>query len=184
MSDEQASAAADGEAIADLSDGGYAVLVADFADPASASEAYEILRSAEDARTVAIEGVVVVKRQDDGTLEIQKTTDHSTRSGLKWGLVGGAVLGVFFPPSIVATAAALGAAGAASGKLRELHHRHELVDQLQDAIAPGHSGIVALVSDPGVVELRNVLARADAILEATVDNAAARDIKAAAREGE
>jgi uncharacterized membrane protein len=184
MSDEQTSAAADGEVIAPLSDGEYAVLVADFADPVSAWEAYEILRSAEDARTVAIDGVVVVERQADGTLEIQKTTDHSTRSGLKWGIVGGAVLGLFFPPSILGTAAALGAAGAASGKLRELHHRHELVDQLQDAIAPGHSGIVALVSDPGVVEIRKALARADAIVESAVDDVVAHDIKAAAREAE
>ena len=38
----------------------------------------------------------------DGKLEIQKATDHSTRSGLKWGLVGGVALGVIFPPSISA----------------------------------------------------------------------------------
>ena len=49
---------------------------------------------------------VVVKRDADGNLEVQKTTDPSTRRGLGWGVVGGVVLGVIFPPSIIASAAA------------------------------------------------------------------------------
>ena len=74
----------------------------------------------------------MVKREADGKLEIQKATDHSTKSGLKWGLVGGIALGVIFPPSILGSAAALGAAGAATGKIRQLHHRSELADELED----------------------------------------------------
>jgi uncharacterized membrane protein len=126
----------------------------------------------------------VVKREADGKLEVQKATDHSTKSGLKWGLVGGIALGVIFPPSILGSAAALGAAGAATGKVRQLHHRSELADQLEGSIAPGHSGILALVSDPGAVEIRKALAAADAIVAAAIDDVAARDIKAAAKEAE
>jgi uncharacterized membrane protein len=92
----------------------------------------------------------VVKRGQDGKLDIQKATDHSTRSGFRWGVVGGIALGVIFPPSILGSAAALGAAGAATGKVRQMHHRSELAEELEDSIAPGPSGIIALVSDPGV----------------------------------
>src|SRR6187397_192726 len=172
------------EFIAAASDGAYTLIVADFADVANAWDAYEALKSLEDGRTVAIEGVVVVKREPDGKLEIQKATDHSTKSGLKWGLVGGIALGVIFPPSILGSAAALGAAGAATGKVRQLHHRSELADQLEGSIAPGHSGILALVSDPGAVEIRKALAAADAIVAAAIDDVAARDIKAAAKVAE
>jgi hypothetical protein len=87
---------------------------------------------------------------------------------------------VVFPPSILGSAAALGAAGAATGKARQLHHRAELADELEQAVAPGHSGIVALVSDPGVVEIRKALSEAVAIVESAIDDVAARDIKAAA----
>ena len=73
------------DVIAGVSDGAYALLVADFADTESAWAAYEDLKSVEDGATVAIEGVVVVKRGADGKLDIQKATDHSSRSGLKWG---------------------------------------------------------------------------------------------------
>lgn len=167
-----------------VSDGATTLFVADFDDTGTAWEAYEALKSIEDGRTVAIDGVVVVKRDSDGTLEIQKATDHSTKRGMKWGLVGGAALGLIFPPSIIGSAAALGAGGAALGKARQLHHKIQLEKDLEDAIAPGHSGIVALVSDPGAVEIRKALAAADAMVEAAIDDVAAKDIKAMAKEAE
>ncbi len=184
MSDTNPPASDGDEFIAAASDGAYTMIVADFADTTTAWDAYEALKSIEDGRTVEIEGVVVVKREADGKLEIQKATDHSTKSGLKWGVVGGVALGVLFPPSILGSAAALGAAGAATGKVRQLHHRSELADELEDSIRPGHSGILALVADPGVVEIRKALATADAIVEGAVDRVAAADIKAAAKEAE
>jgi uncharacterized membrane protein len=184
MSDEQSPATSEDGVMAAATEGAYTLLVADFADTTAAWDAYEMLKSVEDGRTVSIEGVVVVKRETDGNLEIQKATDHSTRSGLKWGVVGGIVVGVLFPPSILASAAAVGAAGAATGKIRQLHHRSELADELEDAIAPGHSGIVALVSDPGAVEIQKALDKAEGIVESAVDDVAAKDIKAAAKEAE
>jgi len=94
------------------------------------------------------------------------------------------VLGVLFPPSIIGSAVVLGAGGAAVGKLREAHHKNELEAELADAIQPGHSGILALVSDPGVLEIRKALDKANAIVEKAVDNVVADDIKAAAKESE
>ena len=167
-----------------VTDGAYTIFVADFSDPDTAWEAYEALKSVEDGKRLAIEGVVVVKKNVEGELEVQKVTDHSTRSGLKWGVVGGVVLGVIFPPSIIGSAAVLGAAGAAIGKARELHHRTQLAQELEDVIATGHSGILALVSDPGAIEIRKALAKADAIVEKAVDKVTADDIKAAAREAQ
>lgn len=182
MTENQGPNEPDADIVAGVSDGAYALVVADYADTGSAWSAYEDLKSVEDGRTVAIEGVVVVKRDQDGRLEIQKSTDHSTRSGLRWGLVGGIALGVIFPPSILGSAAVLGTTGAAAGKIRQLHHRHDLAEDLEDSIAPGHSGIVALVSDPRAVKIRQALALADSIVERTVDKVAADDIKAAAEE--
>lgn len=169
-------------AAAAISDGAYTLFVADFSDTDTAWSAYQELKALEDGATVAIDGVIVVKRDPDGVLEVQKATDHSTRSGLTWGVVGGVVLGVIFPPSILGSAAVLGAAGAAGGKLRQRHHRKELAERLETAIPEGHSGLVALVSDPGVVKIRKALARANAIVESAVDDATARDIKAAAQD--
>jgi len=182
MTENQGPDGSDADVVAGVTDGAYALVVADFADTESAWKAYEDLKAVEDGRTVAIEGVVVVKRGDDGQLDIQKSTDHSTRSGLRWGLVGGIALGLIFPPTILGSAAVLGSTGAAAGKIRQLQHRHDLAKDLEDSIAPGHSGIVALVSDPRAVKIREALALADAIVERTIDKVAADDIKAAAEE--
>jgi uncharacterized membrane protein len=167
-----------------VSDGAYALIVADFNDTEAAWDAYELLKSVEDGRTVEIEGVIVVKRDADGTIEVQKSTDHSTARGLAWGVVGGVVLGVLFPPSTIAGAVVLGAADAAVGKAREVHHKKEIAEELQDALEPGHSGIIALVSDPGAVEIRKALDKANRVVEKAVDKVAAEDIKAAAKEAE
>ena len=167
-----------------VTDGAYTLFVADFADLDAAKQAYEDLKTIEDGRTVEIEGVIVVKRGEDGKLEVQKATDHSTKSGLKWGIVGGIVLGVIFPPSIIGSAVVVGAAGAATGKLREIHHKDQLANELENAIQPGHSGILALVSNPDAVEIQKALQLADAIVQSAVDDVTAKDIKAAAKEAE
>lgn len=171
-------------AAAAVTDGAYTLFVADFADTTTAWDAYEALKSVEDGRSLEIDGVIVVKRENDGGLKVLKATDHSTKHGLKWGLVGGVALGIIFPPSILGSAAVVGGVGAAVGKARQLHHRSELASELGAAIRPGHSGIVALVSDPGAVEIRNALALADAIVQSAVDDVLAKDIKAAAKEAE
>ena len=165
-----------------VTDGAYTLFAADFDDVDTAWAAYQELETLQDGATVEIEGVVVVSRGADGAVEVQRATDHSTRSGLTWGLVGGVVLGVIFPPSIIGSVAVLGAAGAAGGKLRQRHHRKELAEQLETLIAPGHSGLVALVSDPGAVKIRKALGRANAIVESAVDDVTARDFKAAAED--
>lgn len=167
-----------------VTDGAYTLFVADFADIDAAKQAYEDLKTIEDGRTVEIEGVIVVKRGEDGKLEVQKATDHSTKSGLKWGVVGGIVLGVIFPPSIIGSAVVVGAAGAATGKLREIHHKDQLANELENAIQPGHSGILALVSNPDAVEVQKALQLADAIVQSAVDDVVAKDIKAAAKEAD
>ena len=73
-------------------------------------------------------------------------TEHSTRKGLKWGIVGGVVAGIFLPATIIGGAVALGVAGAAAGKARNLYHRVEVEKELAGVITPGTSGILCLVS--------------------------------------
>ena len=96
----------------------------------------------------------------------------------------GAALGLIFPPSILGSAAVLGAAGAAAGKVGQLRHKSELAHDLESAIEPGHSGIVALVSDPAAVELRQALRMAESIVQTAIDDVVAKDVKAAAKEAE
>jgi len=168
-------------AAAVVTDGAYALICADFAEADAARDAYEDLKEATDANRLKIEGVMVLQKSLDGSIEVQKATDYRTRRGLAWGVVGGVVLGVLFPPSIIGSAAVLGGAGAGIGRLRHRHYSQEFAEELAAAIDPGHSGLVALVSDPAAVELEKALAKADRIVQKAVDKAVADEITAEAK---
>lgn len=174
----------DTDVVAAMTDGVYTLLIADFADTDTALQAYELLKAAEDGRTVDVEGAVVVSRSAEGELEVQHATDHSTRRGATWGAVGGAVLGLVFPPSIIGSAVVVGLIGAAVGKGRNIHHKHQLADDLAYAIDPGHSGLVALVTNPEAEKLVKALEKANRIVRKAVDDAAVAEIRSAAQDAE
>jgi len=167
-------------AIAAVTDGVYYLFVAQFADTAAASQAYDALRELETTTTLAIDGVVVARRDTDGKVHLEELTEHSTRSGLGWGVVGGIALAALFPPSILAGAVAGGTVGAAAGKIRNLVRRSEVEKQLEDSLAPGTSGILALVEDQAAAEVARALAKADRVMEKSVDKALAMQIDAEA----
>ena len=74
------------------------------------------LRDAEVNQELNIDGVLVADADADGKIHVRKLTDHHTRRGTKWGVVGGAALAIIFPPSLIVGAVAGGAIGAILGK--------------------------------------------------------------------
>ncbi len=161
-------------------DGDHALIVARFADTTSAIAIYENLLAAEIDGSLHVDGVLVAKADADGQIHIQKMTEHSTRKGLKWGIVGGVVAGIFLPATIVGGAVALGVAGAAAGKARNLYHRVEVEKDLKDVITPGTSGILCLVSATQVEDVRLRMPDAQEVKTVPVDEETAGAIKAAA----
>ena len=158
----------------------HALIIARFADPTLAMSTYDDLIDAEVAGLLEVDGVLVVKADESGKLHVQKMTDHSTRTGLKWGIVGGIVAAIFLPATIVGGAVALGIAGAAAGKARNLHHRVEVEKELADVITPGTSGILALVSSMDADAVAQKMPGAEQVKTVPVDEETAGAIKAAA----
>ncbi len=161
-------------------EGDHALIVARFADTQSAIAIYDQLLTAEIDGSLHIDGVLVAKADEGGRIHIQKMTEHSTRKGLKWGIVGGVVAGIFLPATIVGGAVALGVAGAAAGKARNLYHRVEVEKELTDVITPGTSGILCLVSAAQAEEVAKKMPEAQAVKTVPVDEETAGAIKAAA----
>ena len=164
-----------------ITDGAYSLIVARFPTTDKAEDAYRMLTELERRSSLRIDGVVVASRDKDGKVHLGKVTEHSTRTGLRWGLVGGVALGLIFPPSILAGAVAGGALGAAIGKVGNLSSRSDLAKELGGVLTPGSSGVIALVEDTAAVEIQKALAEADAIVTKAVDKqlAAAIDREAA-----
>ena len=158
----------------------HSLIVARFADPKLAMSTYDDLIDAEVAGLVHVDGVLVVQADNDGALHVLKMTDHSTRTGLKWGIVGGVIAAVFLPATIVVGAVTLGIAGAAAGKARNLHHRTQTAAQLAGVITPGTSGILVLVSAMDTDAIAQMLPQAQQFKTVPVDEETAAAIKEAA----
>ena len=165
-------------------EGDHALVVARFADTTSARAVYDDLLVAELDGSLHIDGVLVVKADDNGRLHVEKMTDHSTRTGLKWGIVAGVVAAVFLPATIVAGAATLGVAGAAAGKARNLARRLEVEKQLAGVITPGTSGILALVTSTDAPAVAAKMPGAQEVKTVSVDDETAGAVKEAASEAE
>ena len=163
-------------------EGDHALVVARFADTTSARAVYDDLLTAELDGSLHIDGVLVVKADEGGRIHVEKMTEHSTRTGLKWGIVAGVVAAVFLPATILAGAVTLGVAGAAAGKARNLAHRLDVEKELAGVITPGTSGILALVTATDAPAVAAKMPAAEEVKTVSVDDETAGAIKEAAAE--
>ncbi len=160
------------------------VLVADFADDAAANAAYMALLEAEIGGTLRIDGVLTAHANEKGKINIDKLTEHSTKTGVKWGAAAGLAVGILFPPAIIGSMVSWGVAGGVLGKLRNLHHRHQVSNQLDGALQPNHSGIIALVHAVDVDKVKAQIPEATKVTTADVDETTAKDITEAAKQAD
>lgn len=161
--------------------GTEAVIVARFADMDTAKLAYDALRDAEARRAIDIDGVLVASADYEGKVHIQKMTDHKTRNGFLWGAVGGAVIGLIFPPAVLASAAVVGIAGAAVGKMGNVLMKSDVAAELAAVLTPGTSGIVALVDITAVDAVKRTIPQASEVKAVPVDAETAEAVKEAAK---
>jgi uncharacterized membrane protein len=170
------------EAVAAIAvQGNRALIVAQFADMDAAKAAYYTLLDAEAKRAIDIDGVMVVNADYQGKINVQKMTDHKTRNGFLWGAAGGVVLGIIFPPSILASAVAVGVAGAAVGKVGHTMAKGKVADELAGVITPGTSGIIAIVEITAVDAVKAEIPEAKVVKSAPVDDETAAAVQAAAK---
>ena len=159
-----------------VTDGAHTLIVAQFPTRADVDAAYAALQDIERTSSLKIDSVVIAECDANGKVSLGKVTEHSTKTGLKWGAVGGVVLGVIFPPSILASAVGFGAFGAAIGKAHNVMERKGLAEELAGVMKPNTAGIIALVENTAVVEIRAAMAKADRIVEKAIDEQVAKEI--------
>ena len=160
------------------------VLAAEFAHPDAAKAAYLGLLNAESQGVLRIDGVLAVHADSAGKIHTDKLTEHSTKTGVKWGAAAGLALGVLFPPALLASTITWGIIGGAFGKLRNQHHRSQVADELAGAIGPNNSGIIALVHAVDVPAIKEQIPDATKVTTAEVDEQAAKDIAEQAKQAE
>jgi uncharacterized membrane protein len=145
-----------------------ALVVGSYDDAGAASEDYQALRSGQDAGGYEIVGAVVLVRDKDGKVQVKEHGDKSVGHGAAWGAGAGAVVGLFAPPLLAATAVGAGI-GAILGKIRKSHEEKRFGDDVDEYLAPGTSAIVAVVDDRWADNVEKALLRSDKRIRRAID---------------
>jgi uncharacterized membrane protein len=96
---------------------------------------------------------VVVVRDSEGKVSYEETADPSGKRWAKRGAIAGGLIGLMFPPSIIAGAALGGGAGGVWGKVRDKGFKDEDLKAIGDSLEPGTSAIIAIAHDQVVERL-------------------------------
>ena len=135
------------------------VLVATYPDEVAARDDYQVVKEAHAAGLVGSYDAAIVTKDARGRVHENKD-ETATRHGAWWGMAAGAAVGVIFPPSILATAAAGGVIGGVSGHLARGMSRSEAKD-LGDFIDPGQAGLIVVGESKVQEAIQHAVTRAE-----------------------
>ena len=134
--------------------------VAAYADPDGAQQDWDAIKQLVKDKVLTVEALVLISRDDDGKIHI-KDNVHTVGVGAALGAIGGAVVGLIFPPALLASAAVGAGIGAGAGGVVDQVQKHQIKADVEQTLPPGTSGIVALVEERWVRDVEKALAKAE-----------------------
>lgn len=153
--------------------------IAAYLDADAARGDWDAIKQAASDDVIKVDGLVLVSRGADGKIDVDDDF-HTARKGAAWGAVGGAVIGLIFPPSLLAGAAVGAGAGLGIGSLKSHRERKEIKADVEDSLPLNSSGIVALFEETWVTDVDKALSHADKVSKHEVDADSATEVKNAA----
>jgi uncharacterized membrane protein len=157
--------------------------VATYPDPGAARGDWDTIKQLAKDDVITVDGLVLVSRGADGKINVDDDF-HETRKGAKWGAVGGAVVGLIFPPALIASAAVGAGIGAGAGSLVSHGRKEEIKADVDETLPLSSSGIVAIFEEQWEDEIDKALSSASNVTKEKVDADSADQVKAAASENQ
>ncbi|HKA67942.1 MAG TPA: DUF1269 domain-containing protein [Actinomycetes bacterium] len=130
------------------------VFVAAFESEGEAGDALRDIRAMDREGSIQLIDAAVVVRGADGKVRFEETADPSGRKWAKRGAIAGGLVGLIFPPSIIASAAIGAAGGGVWGKIRDKGFQDSDLQSLGESLAPGTSAIIAVAEDHMIERLQ------------------------------
>ncbi|ORB91191.1 arylsulfatase [Mycobacterium persicum] len=164
-----------------MSEDSALVIVAGYQDIDSARSDFENLTGRANAKTVPLQGAVLIGKDDEGNPVLLDTGNRLGRRGAKWGAGVGLAVGLF-SPALVASAAVGAAAGAVAGTFA--HHRIKsgLADKIGQALSAGSAVIIVVTPAPGRLPVEQTLAGSPMKSVAELSHSTLRSLGAALQE--
>ena len=153
--------------------------IAAYADPDAARGDWDALKQLAKDDAIKVDGLVLVSRRSDGKIHVDDDF-HETAKGAGWGAVGGAVLGLIFPPTLLAGAVVGAGVGAGVGGLLSHSQKKAIKADIEEALPLNSSGIVALFEEGSAASVDKTLSNADSVKKEEVDKHSAKEVAEAA----
>jgi uncharacterized membrane protein len=150
--------------------------IAAYADPDAAQDDWEAIQELAEQKVITVEALVLVSRDADGKVHVKDDT-HAVGKGTGWGAAGGFVVGMIFPPALVAATAVGAGLGAGAGGLVSHREKKEIKAEVANDLPVGSSGIVVLLEEQWVAEAEKALSKADNISTHKVDKGSVEHAK-------
>jgi uncharacterized membrane protein len=151
--------------------------IAAYDDPNAAQQDWDEIKRIAKEKLITVDALVLVSRDADGKIHV-KDNAHEVGVGTALGAVGGALIGLIFPPAFLASAAVGAGLGAGAGALLDHHHKNEIKADVENDLPPGSSGIVALFEERWVADVEKALAKAAKIDKHEIDATSAKQASA------
>jgi uncharacterized membrane protein len=130
------------------------VFIATFETEDEAGDTLRDLRAMDREGSIQLFDAAVVVRGADGKVRFEETADPSGKKWAKRGAIAGGLVGLIFPPSIIASAAIGAAGGGVWGKIRDKGFKDSDLRSLGDSLQPGSSAILAVAEDHMIERLQ------------------------------
>ena len=140
------------------------VVVVGFNENSKAYESLSVLKSLSDQKQLTARSAAIVERDQTGTLQIKDSLDTETGVATAGGGFVGMLLGVIGGPVGMLLGLTGGALAGGSFELRRADDQDEVLTQLNAAINPGHTVLVAQVNEPTEAVLDKAMADLDGIV--------------------
>lgn len=150
-----------------MSDRPVFVYAATYADRDAARADYDDLLALHAQRLVGTYDVAVISKDADGKVHVEKH-EKPTQHGAWGGLAVGALVGILFPPSVIASAAVGGLAGGIGAHLRKGISRDDAKD-LGELLDAGQAALIVIGESRVEEQLDKALTRAMRSIEKELD---------------
>ena len=159
------------------------VFIAAFGSEDEAGATLKDFKAMDRQGTIDLIDAAVVVHRANGKVHFEETADPSAKKWATGGAIAGGLVGLIFPPSIIASAAVGAAGGGIWGKLRDKGFKDEDLRQAGESIPPGTSAIIAIAEDRVLENLQRGIEGYEKIERHAIGADASAEIVAAVEEG-
>ena len=151
-----------------MSDNPVQIFVAAFDNETQAAQALKDFQTMDREGSIDLIDAAVIVHTLEGKVKFEETADPSGKRWAKRGAIAGGIVGLIFPPSILAGAVVGGGAGGIWGKLRDKGFKDEDLKAVGESMEPGSSAIIAIAEDRVIEQLERGIEGYERIARHTV----------------